>query len=81
MNELSSQRHVCPKCGKPYTWMMTKEFKYQLVVFHFRCLDCGTTDNFALSEREFYDFLWNMETGGKVVPDSRDGWRCENERT
>ena len=49
--------NVCPKCGKPYLWMMTREPKYQLVVFHFKCKDCGTSHNIALTEREFYDII------------------------
>ena len=60
-NDLTMPRHLCPKCGKPYKWIMTEEPIYQLVVFHFRCLDCGTTDIISLSERQFYETLWDME--------------------
>lgn len=64
MNEISTPRHLCPKCGKPYKWMMTEEPKYQLIVFHFECLDCGTTDSIPISERQFYETIWDMEKGG-----------------
>ena len=50
MSDLIMPRHLCPKCGKPYKWIMTKEPICQLVVFRFKCLGCGT--------------LWEMEKGG-----------------
>lgn len=61
MSEVSTPRHVCPKCGKPYKWVMAKEPLYDLVIFHFRCLDCGTTDMISLSARQFYETIWDME--------------------
>ena len=61
MNEISTPRHICPKCGKPYKWIMTDEPIYQLVVFHFRCLGCRTTDSFSVSDRQFYETIWDME--------------------
>lgn len=61
MSEISTPRHVCPECGHPYKWVMTKEPIYQLVVFHFKCLGCGTTDSFSVSDRQFYNAIWDME--------------------
>lgn len=56
-NELSTHSIYCPKCGKVFEWMITKEPIYDLVVLHLRCVDCGTSDALALSRREFLETL------------------------
>lgn len=61
MNEISTPRTVCPKCGRPYKWVMTEKPIDDLIEFHFRCLLCGTTDNLSINQRQFYEFLWDME--------------------
>lgn len=59
--ELTTHSIYCPKCGRLFQWMITEEPKYDLVVLHLRCIDCGTSDSLALSRREFEEKLLGGE--------------------
>ena len=59
--ELTTHSIYCPKCGRLFQWMINQEPKYDLVVLHLKCFDCGTSDALALSRREFLETL----LGGK----------------
>jgi ribosomal protein S27AE len=59
--ELTTHSIYCPKCGRLFQWCITEEPKYELVVLHLRCSDCGTSDALAVSRREFLENL----LGGK----------------
>lgn len=61
-NELMTHGTHCPKCGKQFQWMITEEPKYELVVLHLRCSDCGTSDALALSRKEFLEKVFGGES-------------------
>lgn len=55
--ELTTHSIYCPKCGRLFKYMIAEEPKYDLVILHLRCIDCGTSDSLALSRREFLEAL------------------------
>ena len=69
MNEVSTPRHICPKCGKKYEWRMMEDIIRELVVFTFYCRECDAKDSLAISRREYIEWAIEREKEKKDETD------------
>lgn len=61
-NKLKTRASHCPKCGKLFDLRVAEDPIHCLVILHLHCRDCGTSDTFALSDREFFDRLFGGDS-------------------